>query len=456
MKQCYPVHVGQILEADVTGYTSEGSGVARVENLAVFIAGAIRGERVKLRIAHIGHTAAYGELLQVIAPSPDRIQPDCPHTKACGGCAFRHMTYEEELRAKRQRVLDALNRIGGFDLADLPITGGEPVGYRNKAQYPVANIGGKPRAGFYRERSHTVVPVKRCAILPEEADLAKAAVLSWMEEQHVSVYDETTRKGLVRHIYVRSAMGTGQVLVCLVINGDGIPNEKSLVDKLLKTVDNFKTLVLSIHKKPGNAVLGDRFVTLYGCGFLEDTLCGLKFRLSPASFYQVNRAQAQKLYEKAVELAGLTGKETVLELYCGAGTITLTMSRKAGKVIGVEIVEDAIRDAKRNAEENHVENVEFYCADASKAAEMFANAGTRPDVIVVDPPRKGMTETVIDAMAAMAPERIVYISCDPATLARDLRLLHERGYELQQAEAFDLFPRCAHVETVVLMSRVKE
>ena len=450
----YPVYKGQVLEVEIVGYTSEGQGVARVEGLAVFVAGAIKGETVKIRIAHLGHTAAYGDIVEILQKSPARVTPACPYEKDCGGCVFHHMTYEEELSAKAQRVCDALTRLGGLKVDHVAITGSPSVtGYRNKAQYPVGLVRGKAQAGFFKNRTHQVVPVRKCLIQGNEADQARQQIVDWMQQHHVSVYDEKTDKGLVRHIYVRTAVVTKQVMVCLVVNGDGIPNEKDLVDKLLKAVDNLHTICLSIHKKPGNAVLGDKFVTLYGDGYIEDVLCGLRFRLSPRSFYQVNHDQAEALYGKALEFAGLTGKETVLDLYCGTGTITLALSRKAKKVYGVEIIEAAIRDAKENAQANGIENAEFFCADAAQAAKRFAEDGIKPDVIVVDPPRKGLDESVIDSIVYMAPEKVVYVSCDPATLARDLRRFADRGYETLKAEAFDMFPRCHHVESVALLAR---
>lgn len=450
----YPVRLGQELELTITGYTSEGQGVARVEGLAVFVAGAIRGETVRVKIEHLGHTAAYGRLLEVLRPSEHRVAPGCPHAGACGGCVFWHMDYAEELYAKAQRVTDALNRIGGQNLPLVSIVPSpQQTGYRNKAQYPVSLVKGRPTAGFFRPRTHQVLDVGRCRIQGSAADRAKDTVIRWMRDNHVTPYDEKTRKGLVRHIYVRTASVTGQVLVCLVIHGDGIPQESTLVENLLKNVDNLGTVVLSIHKKPGNAVLGDRFRTLYGPGYIEDQLCGLEFRLSPRSFYQVNHDQAQQLYEAAVALAELTGRETAMDLYCGTGTISLVLARKAGRVIGVEIIEQAVADARENAVRNGLSNAEFRCADASQAAAQLAAEGIRPDVIVVDPPRKGLDEAVIDAMVQMAPDRIVYISCDPATLARDVRRLTDRGYSLTTTRAFDMFPRCAHVESLVQLKR---
>ncbi len=453
----YPVRRGQELEVEITGYTSEGQGVARVEGLAVFVPGTVRGERISVRIAHLGHAAAYGQLLRVIKRSPDRREPDCPYAGMCGGCTFWHMTYAEELRAKAQRVADALRRIGGFPVENIPITGSpQMTGYRNKAQYPVGEVKGRPNAGFFQQRSHQVTPVDRCLIQTEAADRARETVVQWMRKFGVSAYDEAAHKGLVRHIYVRTAAATGQVLVCLVVNGDRIPHSKELVENLGTNVDNLTAVCLSIHRKPGNVVLGDRFVRLYGPGYIEDVLCGLRFRLSPRSFYQVNHDQAEALYTAAVKQAALSGTETVLDLYCGTGTISLVLAKAAGKVVGVEIIPQAIADAKENAKRNGVENVEFLCADAAQAARHFAAQGVHPEVIVVDPPRKGLDETVVEAMVQMEPKRIVYVSCDPATLARDLKRLHTQGYDLTSAQAFDMFPRCAHVETVVLMSRVPE
>ncbi len=451
----YPVRKGQVLDVTIEAYTSEGMGVARVDGLAVFVHGGIQGERLKIRIAHLGHTAAYADIVEILQPSPERVREECAYAKDCGGCVFWHMTYEEELRAKAKRVSDALCRIGGLHFPEVSITGSpRKTGYRNKAQYPVGLVNGKPDAGFFRSRTHQVVPVRACKIQTETADRVRETVVQWMRENNVSVYDEKTGKGLMRHIYVRCAMATGQVLVCLVINGDRIPNEKSLVDKLGINVDNITTLCVSIHKKSGNAVLGEKFSTLFGPGYIEDVLCGLRFRLSPRSFYQVNRDQAEQLYEAAVRQAGLTGTETVIDLYCGTGTISLVMAKHAGKVIGVEIIPAAIQDAKDNAVRNGIKNAEFLCADAAQAAQKFAEEGIKPDIIMVDPPRKGLDPQVIDAMVQMAPEKIVYVSCDPATLARDLKRLEEQGYRTLHAEAFDMFPRCHHVESVCMLQKM--
>ena len=556
--------VGQIEEVEITGYSSEGEGICRVDGCAVFVPNAIRGEVCTVKLTHVSRNSAHAKIEQIIKRSPHRIARICPEAKLCGGCQLHHMDDAEELQFKAQKVTDALNRIGGQALERVPITGsmaspdaetnGWTAGYRNKAQYPVAEQNGKPVAGFYKSRTHNVISVRRCAILPELFDRVRDVVISWAEEDRVPAYVETTGKGLLRHIYVRKGAVTGQVMVCLVVNGTSLPREARLVNALRREIPGLASVILSVNPKKTNVVLGDRFRTLWGSGEIEDELCGFTFRLSPRSFYQVNHDQAERLYAKAVKLADLHGTETVLDLYCGTGTITLALSRHAGRAIGVEVVPEAIEDAKQNAVRNGVKNVEFFCADAAEAAARFARqipkgelneekdrkdgflaplgmteerdgflapfgmteerdgflaplgmtgerdgflaplgmTGERDgffaplgmteerdgflaplgmteerdgflaplgmtggvDVIVVDPPRKGLAPEVIDAMVMMSPARIVYVSCDPATLARDVKLLSQRGYSLTHAEAFDLFPRTFHVETVVLMSKV--
>ena len=444
----------QIYEALVTDYTAEGQGVAHVEGCAVFLPNAIAGERVRLRIEKAQKTWASGRIVEILEKSPHRCNRACPVAKLCGGCDFWHMDYEEETRLKAERVKTCLNRLGGETLTEVPILAAPDCrSYRNKAQYPVAAKKGRAYAGFFRAGTHDVVENQRCLILPEETDAVKDAVMDYVNQFRVSVYDETTHKGLLRHIYVRRGAVSGQILVCLVCNGEKLPKVDALLARL-KRIPGFTTLVLSVNTRKGNAVLGDKFVTLYGPGYIEDTLCGLNFRLSPRSFYQVNHHQAQRLYETAIEQAGITKNDTVLDLYCGVGTITLAMASAAGKVIGVEVIPQAVEDARDNARRNGIENAEFFCGDAGQAALELEKNGVRPDVVVVDPPRKGLNADTIEALSRMAPRRIVYVSCDPATLARDVGLLKQRGYTLQSATAADLFPRCAHVETVVLMSRV--
>ena len=448
------LHRGDLLQVSIETATIDGSGVARVDGQVVFVPGALPGERCSVRIAHVGRSAVFAQLLSVLTPSAHRVEPDCPYFSLCGGCALRHMDYEQELALKQAHVQSCLTRIGGQTISALPITGAAQTdGYRNKVQFPVQEQDGRPVAGFFSGKTHRVIPVRHCRIQPDCADAIRGAVLAWMEQYHIRAYDEQTHTGYIRHIYIRFGTESGQILVCIVANCAQLPKKKQLVAALLAAEPGITTIVFSPNTKKGNTVLGTEFHPLYGDGTITDTLCGLQFRLSAPAFYQVNHAQAERLYEKAVQLAGLTGNETVLDLYCGTGTITLCLARHAKKAIGVEIVPQAIEDAKFNAAQNGMENAEFFCMDAGQAAKMLADRRTRPDVIVVDPPRKGVSADVIEAISAMAPQRVVYVSCDPATLARDLKLLTAAGYTLQTAEAFDLFPRCAHVETVVLLSK---
>ena len=443
----------EVYEAVICDYTAEGQGVAKIEGCAVFVPNAVAGERCRIRIEKAQKTWAAGKIVEILEKSPHRVNRECPVAKLCGGCDFWHMDYEEECLLKADRVRQALNRIGGENLEEIPLLAAPTCqGYRNKAQYPVASKKGRAYAGFFRAGTHQVVENDRCLILPQETDAVKKIVIDYVNHYRVSAYDELTQKGLLRHIYVRRGVVSGQVLVCLVVNGRKLPHVEDLIVRLSK-VKGFTTLVLAVNTRPGNAILGDEFITLHGPGYIEDTLCGLHFRLSPRSFYQVNHHQAQRLYEAAITQAQITKDDLVLDLYCGVGTITLAMAKAAGKVIGVEVIEQAVQDARDNARRNGIENAEFFCGDAGKAALELEAKGIRPDVIVVDPPRKGLNADTIEALHKMCPRRIVYVSCDPATLARDVALLKERGYSVKNAMAADLFPRCAHVESIVTMTR---
>ena len=447
---------GKIYEARIVDYTSEGQGIARIEGCAVFVPNAVFGELCSIRIEKAAKTWAAGKIVEILERSEHRVNRECPVAKLCGGCDFWHIDYTEESRLKAERVRQCLNRIGGESLEEMPILAAPTChGYRNKAQYPVASKKGKVYAGFFRAGTHQVVENSRCLILPEETDRVKEIVTDYVNRYHISAYDETEHGGLLRHIYVRRGAVSGQVLVCLVINGRKLPHTEVLIEAL-KTVPGFTTLVLSVNTKKGNTVLGDEFITLCGPGYIEDTLCGLNFRLSARSFYQVNHHQAQRLYEAAISQAEITKEDTVLDLYCGVGTITLCMAKAAGKVIGVEVIEQAVADARDNARRNGIENTEFFCGDAGQAALALEQQGIRADVAVVDPPRKGLNADCIEALARMSPRRIVYVSCDPATLARDVALLKERGYVLKNAMAADLFPRCSHVETIVCLSKLAD
>ena len=438
-----------IYTARIEGYSSEGLGIARIDGQVVFVHGAVRGELCRVLVMKVLKNAAFGKVTELLEPSPERREPDCPYYGRCGGCDFRHLSYREELWAKRQRVQDALTRLGGSDVEVEEILGAaDPLYYRNKSQYPVS----AGKVGFYRARTHDVVDIERCLIQKPQADAAAAALRDYMRDFAVPSYDEKTGRGLLRHLYVRTNR-RGESLVCVLANGERLPHEEELVGRLRRAVPDCVGVVLGVNTRRGNTILGERYRTLWGADTLEDELCGLTFRLSVPSFYQVNRDQAEVLYRKAVEYAGLTGGELVVDLYCGAGTITQVMAGGAGRVIGAEIVPEAIEDARENARRNGIENVEFFCGDAAQLAADFAGRGLRPDVICVDPPRKGLAPEVIAAAAQMAPQRVVYVSCDPGTLGRDVKRFAEYGYRVQRAAACDLFPGTRHVETVVLLSR---
>lgn len=439
-----------IYTARIEGYSSEGLGIARIDGQVVFVHGAVRGELCRVLVMKVLKNAAFGKVTELLEPSPERREPDCPYYGRCGGCDFRHLSYREELWAKRQRVQDALTRLGGSDVEVEEILGAaDPLYYRNKSQYPVS----AGKVGFYRARTHDVVDIEHCLIQKPQADAAAAALRDYMRDFAVPSYDEKTGRGLLRHLYVRTNR-RGESLVCVLANGERLPHEEELVGRLRRAVPDCVGVVLGVNTRRGNTILGERYRTLWGADTLEDELCGLTFRLSVPSFYQVNRDQAEVLYRKAVEYAGLTGGELVVDLYCGAGTITQVMAGGAGRVIGAEIVPEAIEDARENARRNGIENVEFFCGDAAQLAADFAGRGLRPDVICVDPPRKGLAPEAIAAAAQMAPQRVVYVSCDPGTLGRDVKRFAEYGYRVQRAAACDLFPRTRHIETVCLLSKL--
>ena len=436
----------------IEGYGGGGMGVARIDGRVVFVHGALRGEKCRVLILKTLRSVAFAKVLEVVEPSCARVAPDCPYFPRCGGCTYRHMSYEEELRLKRQRVQDNLARIGGSAVAVEEILGAaDTLRYRNKAQYPVSKDG---KVGFYRARTHEVIECEQCLLVKAEADAAAEALREYMRRCRVAGYDEKTGHGLVRHLYVRSN-AAGESLVCVLVNGNRLPQEEALVALLRDACPKCRGIVLGTNTKKGNVILGDRYRTLWGEDRLDDTLCGKRFRLSVPSFYQVNRAQAERLYAKAIEFAELTGQETVLDLYCGAGTITLALSDHAKRVLGAEIVPEAIDDARENAVRNGVKNAEFFCGDASDVAKKLAQEHLRPDVITVDPPRKGLAADVVESIAAMQPERVVYVSCDSATMARDVKRFADLGYTAARAAAVDMFPRADHVETVCLLSKLQ-
>ncbi len=430
--------------------TLQGNGVGKIDGLTVFVDSAVSGDEVVAHILKVKPNCAFAKISKIITSSEDRIDAFCSSYPKCGGCSFRHVDYKTELEIKENNVKNNLKRIGGVEPQFEPIVGLSDVGYRNKAQYPVSLDKGELKIGFFAGHSHRVVDCPDCALQPPEFSRAVAAFKEFLIKNSISIYDEESHKGLVRHIYFRKAVVTGEIMVCVVENGDSLPNTDEFIEILKDVFGNtLKSVVLNVNRDKTNVIMGQKCVTLFGEDHITDILCGVKVRISPLSFYQVNHDVAEKLYEKAAEYAEPLGK-TVLDLYCGAGTIGLSMAQKAKKIIGVEIIPEAIEDAKYNAKINGFDNTEFFCGDAAKAAEKLKNDGIKPDVIIVDPPRKGCDAELIKTITQdFAPENVVYVSCDPATLARDCKLFKEMGYDTNKAATFDMFPRTGHVETVV-------
>ena len=440
---------------DITDITDEGSGVGRYEGMAVFVPMTAVGDRVRAKLLKVKKNCAYAKAEEILTPSPDRAENTCPYFRQCGGCVLRHISYKAECRLKQKRVYEAVKRIGGVDMPPKPIIPSDsPDRYRNKAQYPVAQDGS---VGFYAFRSHRIVKCGDCALQPEIFGKIAETFSGWAAENKISVYSEEKHKGLLRHLYIRLAEKTGEIMVCIVINGGSLPAADILVSRFSALCgERLKSVQLNINREKTNVILGRECKVIYGEKYITDFLCGVKVRLSPLSFYQVNRGTAEKLYKKAAEYAEPDGK-VILDLYCGAGTIGLSMAQRAEKIVGAEIVPEAVEDARFNANLNGTENAEFICADAADAAAELVARGIQPSVVIVDPPRKGCSAELIDIIAQkFLPERVVYVSCDPATLARDIKLFGEKGYRLLEYTPVDMFPRTGHVETVVLMSKVKE
>ena len=446
-----------LVEISITGYTAEGSGIGHWNGMAVFIPLTAVGDTVEARILKVAKTHAFGKMEHILIPSSARIQSDCPQFQKCGGCVFRHIHYAEELRAKEQRVRDAIERIGGFqNILIHPILGAEqPDGYRNKAQIPIGRTpDGELTMGFYANHSHRIIDCAYCQLQPPSFQAAMDAFRTWAALSGDEPYNEATGKGRLRHLYLRQAEATGEEMVCVVVNGNGVHKEDILVRLLRERIPGLKSVMINTNRERTNVVLGKKNRVVWGQDYITDRLCDLDFHISPLSFYQVNRTQAERLYRQAAVYAGLTGHETLLDLYCGTGTIGLSMAAQAKRVIGVEVVPSAVEDAIKNAERNHITNAEFFCMDAAEAAFMLRQRGEYPDVVILDPPRKGCSGELLRTVVQMSPKRIVYVSCDPATLARDLRILADLHYIPQELTPVDMFPRTAHVETVVLLSKL--
>ena len=443
----------QIHTVTIDSYAEDASGVCRVDGCAVFVPRAIPGEDWEIKILKAGKSYAYARGEALLSPSPARIEPDCPVYGKCGGCDCRHLCYEEELRFKLGKVNDALTRIGRQSLRAEEILGSDALdAYRNKGIFALGTLDGKAVSGFYRERSHQTIPVDSCRIQDELSRRAAQAVTDFMNANGIAAYDETDDSGIVRHIYCRRAMKREGRMLCIVARRGFGAKTEALVAAIREACPELTGIVLNVNKSRGNTVLTGDFYTLWGNANIVDELLGLAFEIAPQAFFQVNPPQAEKLYRKALEYAALDRGALAFDLYCGAGTISLCLAREAGRVIGAEIVPEAIENAKKNAARNGITNAEFLCADAGEAARLLAARGERPDVVVVDPPRKGMQEEAVAAVASMRPERVVYVSCEPSTLARDILRFNGLGYTLEKVCAVDMFPRTKHVECVCLLS----
>lgn len=441
-----------VYTCDITGYTSEGAGVGHIAGRAVFVPGTVVGETWEVKLLKVTAGAVYGKGISLLAPSPARVTPECPIAGKCGGCALAHMDYGEELRMKLAKVNDALHRIGGCEYIISDILPSERTAhYRNKGITAVGTVDGHTAAGFYRPRSHDILPAPNCLLQENAANRVNAAVIQWLDAHDIPPYDEATGKGSVRHLFTRTNR-MGQVhLTIISARGFGSATN-TLAPALRSACPELCGIVLCVNKNRSNSVLDGQFHLLWGSETISETLNGHRFEISPQSFFQINPAQAERLYDNAVTYAAPHGG-TVLDLYCGTGTISLCLAAKADRVIGAEIVPEAVENARKNAAENGVGNVEFLCADAGQAAAELARRGIRPDAVVVDPPRKGMYENTVEAIGKMSPARLVYVSCDPATLARDVKRLSAYGYTVTDGTAVDMFPRTHHVETVVLMEK---
>lgn len=446
-----------ILDIISQGY--EGEGVAKVDGYPIFIEGALKGEKVKVKIVKVNKNFAYGKLLEVIEKSEGRVEPKCEHFKKCGGCKLQHMNYETQLDFKWERVKDCIKKIGGLseDLVEYPIGMEEnPYKYRNKVQLPIGMDKSKPVLGFYAPRSHDIIDIEECLIQEEDANKISKITREWIEEFNIMpafVDGKFNKKGLLRHVMIRKGFKTGEVMVVIVATRKDLKHIDELIRKLDFHVEGLKSVILCVNAKNTNVILTPECYTLWGEDYIQDYIGDFKFNISPLSFFQVNPMQTEVLYNKALEYAELTGKETVFDAYCGTGSITLFLSQKAKKVYGVEIVEPAIINARENAKMNNVSNTEFFVGKSEEVIPELIKEGVKADVIVVDPPRKGCDIKLLQAIGETKPERVVYVSCDPSTLARDLKILDELGYKTEKVQPVDMFPQTAHIENVAKLVR---
>ncbi|MHB9939570.1 23S rRNA (uracil-5-)-methyltransferase RumA [Clostridium sporogenes] len=458
MKRNIPVEKNKEYNLDIIGTGFEGEGVSKIDDFTVFIPGAMEGESALTRIVKVNKNFAFGKIIKLNKASENRVESVCPIYKQCGGCQVQHYSYKAQLDFKKRRVIDSLKRIGKLDIDKIKIEdtiGMEnPYRYRNKIQMPVRFEKDEIKIGFYRPRTHEVADVKECFIQDEQADKIIQIIRNWMGKYNISAYNEEIGKGFIRHIMVRKAFKNKELMLVIVTNKEKeIPHKEELIDEVIKELPNMKSIIQNVNSKKTNVILGEKCITLWGKDTITDYIDKFKFNISPLSFFQVNPIQTEILYKKALEFADLKGEEIVFDAYCGTGTISLFLSQKAKKVYGVEIIKEAIDNAKDNAKENKIDNAEFFVGKSEEVIPDLINKGIKADVIVVDPPRKGCEKTLLEAIADIKPKRIVYVSCDPGTLARDLSILNGLGYGTKEVQPVDMFPQTAHVETIVLIER---
>lgn len=448
-----PIKKNQEYIVDIIDNGFEGEGIAKINNFTIFIPNSIKGEKVKVLIVKVLSSHAFGKVLEIIKKSDKRVESDCNTYKRCGGCNLRHIKYEETLKIKQNAVQSLVNKTLKTKIQVEETLGmTNPYFYRNKAQYPIGiDKNGKPQIGVFANRTHEIIPIKRCFIQNEKNEQLAKFVFNWIVKNNISIYDEKTRKGLIRHIVTKIGIKTNQIMCIIVINGNKIPKENELIKEILNNFQEVKTIIKNINTKNTNVIMGRENVNLYGNGYIEDILGEYRFKISPLSFYQVNPIQAEKLYDLGVQAAKITKDDIVFDLYCGIGTISIFMAKYAKKVYGIEIVEEAVKDAKENALKNDIKNVEFISGDVENILDKLINKDNIiPNIIMVDPPRKGLDNKSIDNIIKIHPKKVIYISCNPATLIRDLKKL-EDIYEISSIKPVDMFPFTSHVECVALL-----
>jgi len=444
-------------EIDIIDLGKNGEGIGRLDGFTFFVENALPGDRVEMQVVKLKRTYGYGKLMRIVTPSPHRVAPRCPVFDRCGGCTLQHMDYEAQLDWKTKQVADALTRIGGVANAPVARTIGMdmPYAYRNKAQYPIRSVDGHPTAGFFAARSHALVPVDDCCTQHPANSAILRIVQDFLAEFGIPCYDEEAHTGLIRHVLIRCALHTNEIMVCLIVNGNALPHKETLCERLA-TLDGIVSIMLNINKARTNVILGGECRALWGQAFITDFIGDLRFEISPLSFFQVNPVQMETLYQTALDLADIQPTDNVADVYCGIGTLSLFFARRAGTVYGVEIIQQAIDDANRNARANGITNAVFVADRAECAMPALAQERNMAfDIVVLDPPRKGCDPAVLEAVVNLAPRKIVYVSCDPATLARDVKVFAAAGYGVAAVRPVDMFPQTGHVETVVLLSKLK-